>query len=177
MNDKPAVLVLGIQGMLGSMVYHFLRHHTDFEVVGTSREADAMPPEVVSFDVDEFLQEPDPAFYLKSFDYVINCIGIIKPYCKDNDPAGVQRAIKVNATFPHVLAKYTETSSTKIIQIATDCVYSGKGGKYTEGNAHDALGVYGKTKSLGKIFYASNFLNIRCSFNHRSGIAGEIEFT
>lgn len=37
-----------------------------------------------------------------------------------------------------------------LIQIATDCVYSGKKGDYLESDLHDPTDVYGKTKSLGE---------------------------
>ena len=49
-----------------------------------------------------------------------------------------------------------------MIQIATDCVYSGKTGGYNEDSLHDALDAYGKTKSLGEV-RSSTFLNIRSS--------------
>jgi len=50
----------------------------------------------------------------------------------------------------------------RLIQIATDCVYSGAKGGYLESDAHDPLDVYGKTKSLGEPFDGS-MLNVRCS--------------
>lgn len=78
----------------------------------------------------------------------INCIGLIKPYCEDT-----LRAIKINSIFPHRLPFGT-------IQIATDCVYSGRKGNYSETDPHDALDVYGKTKSLGE---ASRLISLRCS--------------
>jgi dTDP-4-dehydrorhamnose reductase len=37
-----------------------------------------------------------------------------------------------------------------VIQIATDCVYSGAKGRYVESDSHDAHDVYGKTKSMGE---------------------------
>lgn len=80
---------------------------------------------------------------------VINCIGLIKPYCDD-----IPAAIKVNALFPHSLPRDT-------IQIATDCVFSGRnGGHYVEIDDHDATDVYGQTKSLGE---AAHLRNLRCS--------------
>lgn len=79
---------------------------------------------------------------------IINCIGVIKPYCDD-----VSRAIRINALFPHSLPADT-------LQIATDCVFSGKQGSYVETDVHDAGDVYGKTKSLGE---ASHLNNLRCS--------------
>jgi len=70
----------------------------------------------------------------------------------------VERAIQVNALFPHKLAQ----CGAKIIQIATDCVYDGVKGNYVETDKHNALDVYGKTKSLGEVS-SQNFLNLRCS--------------
>ena len=61
-----------------------------------------------------------------------------------------------------MLAKFSEKNNIKIIQIATDCVFSGVEGQYTENSLHDSIDVYGKTKSLGEV-YSKNLLNIRCS--------------
>lgn len=98
-------------------------------------------------------KEFDPTFHVttpayEDYKFVINCIGMIKPYC-DNVPV----AIEVNALFPHELPSHT-------IQIATDCVFSGRRGNYVETDPHDALDVYGKTKSLGE---APHIKNLRCS--------------
>jgi dTDP-4-dehydrorhamnose reductase len=153
---KTKVLVLGSEGMLGHVVKGYLAKQPELSVqsAGRSKNDDFL------LDAENF--ETLSPLRLDDFDYVINCIGIIKPYCKDNDPVGVQRALKVNAQFPWELSKRIG-SSTKVIQIATDCVYTGKKGKYEEGDAHDPTDVYGKTKSLGEVFNNSNFLNIRCS--------------
>lgn len=147
------VLVLGKNGMLGSMIFDYLTKNVSLDITGTERN---------EFDVEEFLKDPSNFSKFKNFDYVINCIGVIKPYCKDNDPEGVKKAIRVNALFPHELAKFYSGSLTKIIQIATDCVFSGRTGNYNEDSPHDPVDVYGMTKSLGEVF-TGNFLNIRCS--------------
>jgi dTDP-4-dehydrorhamnose reductase len=57
------------------------------------------------------------------------------------------------------LASSTEAT---IIQIATDCVFSGNKGQYLETDSHDALDVYGKTKSLGEVT-AENMIHLRVS--------------
>lgn len=95
---------------------------------------------------------------LAQYDYIINCIGIIKPYIHDNNSDEVMRAIRINAEFPHILAR----TNARIIQIATDCVWDGARGMYTETDPHNATDVYGKTKSLGEVV-ADNFMNLRCS--------------
>jgi len=158
------ILVLGKTGMLGSMVYEHLKQSSKHTVVGTVREEKytGKKETIKQFDVKKFLKKQDDFLYLLNFDYIINCIGIIKPHCKDTDPIGVENAITVNALFPHMLSDYCKDFSVKIIQITTDCVFSGKEKNYTENSPHDALDVYGKTKSLGEVL-SKNLLNIRCS--------------
>lgn len=159
---KKKILVLGSSGMLGWMVFDYIFKNPKLEVTGTERKLLKDDKGKKKFDAEDFLENPSKYKYIKDFDYIISCIGIIKPYCKDNDPIGVQKAIKVNTLFPHVLANYLKKNKVRIIQIATDCVYSGEKGGYLESDPHDALDVYGKSKSLGEVFIG-NFLNIRCS--------------
>ncbi len=95
-------------------------------------------------------------------DYIINCIGLIKPYIKENSLKDLKRALKINSIFPAELNETLNKSNCKIFQIATDCVFSGSKGNYNEKDLHDAFDVYGKSKSLGEI-NNKNFFNIRCS--------------
>jgi dTDP-4-dehydrorhamnose reductase len=168
MNENNSkVLVMGINGMLGSMVYRYFRDKKA-PVAGTWYGSNPFPaddhllfPFDASAHVSVQVREIIRQFHA---DYIINCIGIIKPWCRDDDPAGVKNAIVVNALFPHLLADACAelNPGTRIITIATDCVYSGSKGNYTENDPHDPLDVYGKTKSLGEV-RKSNFLNIRTS--------------
>lgn len=123
-------IILGKTGMLGSMVDK------------------TWAEEHKSTDRNRFDASYPDLSVLSGNDWVINCIGVIKPYCDD-----IPKAITINALFPHLLPANT-------IQIATDCVYSGIKGSYTETDPHDALDVYGKTKSLGE---APRIKNLRCS--------------
>jgi dTDP-4-dehydrorhamnose reductase len=155
------VLVFGSTGMLGSTVYRSLSSVESLNVGFTSRGASG--PGGLPFDA---LQPLEPQFERlcasSKWDYWINCIGVIKPYCKDNDPVGVRNALRVNALFPHELAAVARRNGIRVIQIATDCVYSGAAGGYIESDPHDALDVYGKTKSLGEVF-DGGILNLRVS--------------
>lgn len=158
--NKVKILVLGSTGMLGWVVQSYLEKINTFEVYGTNRDETQKSNKFLYFNAENFEKQN---IDFSKFDYVINCIGIIKPYCKDNDAAGVIRAIKVNSQLPWLLSETVKNTNTKILQIATDCVYSGTKGSYLESDLHDALDVYGKTKSLGEVFDNNNFLNIRCS--------------
>ncbi|GHV04857.1 NAD(P)-dependent oxidoreductase [Clostridia bacterium] len=125
------ILILGSTGMLGNAVTRYFTPR--YDITATTR---------TTFDALRDAPEILPS----GFDYVINCIGVIKPFMT-RDPAG---AIVVNALFPWKLADWCEQNSSRLIHITTDCVYSGKKGKYIETDAHDALDAYGKTKSLGE---------------------------
>jgi dTDP-4-dehydrorhamnose reductase len=172
MNSDVAivkVIVLGASGMLGSMVLDFLRREKSFDVVGTARndrlieEMSAKTPNVQwhSFEAENCRTE-DIQQLLTTGSWVINAIGVIKPYVHDDNPYETQRAVRINSLFPYVLARAAENNGCKVAQIATDCVYSGSRGNYVETDRHDPLDVYGKTKSLGEVF-ATNFFHLRCS--------------
>ena len=81
-------------------------------------------------------------------EWVINCIGIIKQLEEAKDP---ERCLAVNALLPHRLARQCEEVGARLIQISTDCVFSGARGNYTEADVSDATDVYGRTKYLGEV--------------------------
>jgi len=151
-----SVLVLGATGMLGSACYKYFSGEHNFRTIGTSRSQSS-----------EFLKcsnISDLSKILSShkIDRIINCIGVIKPRIKDQNNATILDAILMNSIFPLELAEIAESKKIKVIQIATDCVYSGAKGNYVETDFHDALDIYGKTKSLGEV-KSNYFLNLRTS--------------
>ena len=84
------------------------------------------------------------------FDYVINCIGMIKQVINDQDSRSRSLATAINSHFPKKLDDYFNRSQTPILTIGTDCVYSGKSGNYSEAHRFDAKDIYGKSKILGE---------------------------
>lgn len=164
------ILILGGSGMLGSMVCDYLESTEKYSITATVRtdellnKCKAILPKVQwdIFNIDNETQVTSDLESLGRFDYIINCIGITKPYCKDDNPEEVETAIKVNALFPHILGKYADKHNSTVLQIATDCVYSGKSSLYDEKSEFDPTDVYGKTKSLGESYYKS-VKNLRCS--------------
>jgi dTDP-4-dehydrorhamnose reductase len=118
--------------------------------------------DIFLFDAYDFSLLKKKEFLDLKLDYIINCIGITKPFSRDDDPESVKRAITINSEFPWKLSEYTKKNNIKVIQIGTDCVYSGLKGLYSEIDKHDPLDVYGKSKSLGEVFDGS-VLIIRCS--------------
>jgi dTDP-4-dehydrorhamnose reductase len=81
--------------------------------------------------------------------WVINCIGAIPQKISDRE-----KMWKINSEFPKSI------QNAKVIQIATDCIYSGKDGNYSETSNPDPVDEYGKSKLAGE---DAKSLKIRCS--------------
>lgn len=92
-------------------------------------------------------------------DVVINCIGIVKQ--RDEAKQAIP-SIQVNALFPHQLADLCYEQDARLVQISTDCVFSGFRGKYTEADVPDPVDLYGRTKLLGEL-QRPNCLTLRTS--------------
>lgn len=150
------VLILGSTGMLGSAVTEALQT-SSFEVLTASRTSGIM------FDAEKLdVASLFSAAGLATGDFVVNCVGLTKARIDDSSLPSRSSAVRLNVDFPAELARVSSISGVKVIQVATDCVFSGLTGSYGESAAHDALDVYGKTKSLGEIPSAS-VMHLRCS--------------
>jgi dTDP-4-dehydrorhamnose reductase len=156
------VLILGASGMLGSAV---LKEFSSFhgELLATTRQGKSLIAEtdVRLLEFDAATDDLDSRFPMP-VDYVVNCIGIIKPYINDRDAKQTATALEINGAFPNRLEAWASKRGAKVIQIATDCVFSGSKGNYLEGDEHDALDVYGKSKSMGEARGAS-MMHLRVS--------------
>jgi len=146
------VVILGSTGMLGNAVLKVFSN-TEFQVFASHRAP------VGNIESNNFYFDPLVSESYKNIpecDYIINCIGTIKPFMAQN----ITDSIYINSIFPHELAEFCDAKNIKLIHISTDCVYSGSAGNYNELNAHDALDDYGKSKSLGE---TKNAMVIRTS--------------
>lgn len=158
------VLILGASGMLGSAV---LKEFSEFDgdVIATARTKSKLDStrgiQIREFDaeVNDFAEL---ALDFGPNDFIINCIGLVKARIDESNPNSVSRAVKLNSTFPHEIQTFAASSGTRVIQIATDCVFNGSKGSYLETDPHDAIDVYGKTKSAGEVL-SEQFMNIRVS--------------
>lgn len=160
------ILVLGATGMLGHAVMRVLSENPELEVSGTVRAesskrffpANIADRLVTGVDVEnqdsltEALAESRP-------DVVVNCIGLVKQLAQAYDPL---RALPINALLPHRLAKLCSLGNARLIQISTDCVFSGKVGNYLESDFPDAADLYGRSKLLGEVEY-ENSITLRTS--------------
>jgi dTDP-4-dehydrorhamnose reductase len=135
-------LVFGHSGMLGNEMVRVL-NLSGVSVTTAGRSGADFEFDVVSMDFK------DPR--LAEFDYLINCVGLTTHNIVESDPISVASARLLNGEFPKRLAEFAERTEGRVIQIATDCVYSGAKGDYLETDEHDAADVYGVTKSQGEV--------------------------
>lgn len=157
---KTKILVLGSTGMLGHMALKVLSAEKTFKADGTHLDNKDDP---FYFNTEEGMGKLDLICEREGgYDYFINCIGITKDKIDEEDPESILRAERVNAVFPHELARFAEGSAMRIIHISTDGVFSGKSGYYDEDAPCDCADIYGKTKRDGEV-KNGNVLIIRCS--------------
>ncbi len=137
------ILILGSTGMLGNAVgKYFLSKPNKYKVYLSYRD------KKVAYGKNKFKFDPltDSLDKLPKCDYIINCIGVIKPHIAKNP----ENAVRLNSLLPWQLSNYANSKGAKLIQITSDCVFSGAKGRYNESDEHDALDFYGKSKSLGE---------------------------
>lgn len=149
------VLVIGIKGMAGHVVFQSLPILGNYDVYGIARNVEASDK---VFNLDVFNTEELKKIIDLQFDVIINCIGILNKDAEENP----HKAAWFNSYFPHFLEAVTKNTNTKVISISTDCVFSGKRGNYCETDFKDGEGFYAVSKSLGEILNDKD-LTIRTS--------------
>jgi dTDP-4-dehydrorhamnose reductase len=149
------LLIIGGNGMAGSVMVEYFRQQPGYEVIFTTRDKNSPGSlflDATDFKAVEFLvNEEKPQI-------IINCTGLLNQKAEEH----YQDAIKVNGVLPHHLAKLADYSGAKLIHISTDCVFSGDKGSYTEDDHTDGQSVYALTKALGEVRDARH-LTIRTS--------------
>jgi len=129
------ILVLGEKGMLGHLVYDYLRNKGKYKISGLGKD---------TLDATKNKDEIEKILSKFSLDYVINCMGLINKYA-DTNPEITK---KINTEFPHILSNLAIKYGWKLIHISSDC--------YLDQD------IYGRSKKLGEIDDSHN-LTIRTS--------------
>lgn len=148
---KRPILILGGSGMLGHALWEKARVSPNVYVALRK-----IPPgfewlfpadrtilgfEVTNFDrCSEIIEKIQPS-------WVINCVGIVKQSPQMQNPLSV---IQVNSLFPHQLATLCSRLGARLIHLSTDCVFSGRKGRYKEEDIPDPSDFYGLSKLMGE---------------------------
>ena len=162
------MLILGATGMVGHTLFRQLLLEDGLDVhaaVRTAMGADRWFPGVMSAKVHDGIDASDFDTVSRVFasvqpDIVVNCIGIIKQSPLLEDPVGV---ITINSLLPHRLMHLCRPAGVRLIQMSTDCVFSGRQGSYREKDEPDATDFYGRSKLLGEVLEDPCCLTMRKS--------------
>jgi dTDP-4-dehydrorhamnose reductase len=159
------VLVLGATGMLGHKLCQVLRER--FETWATVRREPATWFTTSILDGKQIVHGVDAtafdsvasAVVAVRPDVVVNAIGIVKQQPAANDPTV---SLAINSHFPHRLSALCQASGVRLIHFSTDCVFSGRRGRYTEDDPPDPEDQYGRSKLRGEL-NDSSCLTLRTS--------------
>ena len=161
------VIIIGANGMIGNCLFKYLSLKKKYTVYGIVRNKTISNNENSLINKDNILeveilrnnnlkkviQDLNPKF-------IINCTGIVKQNPLINN---IPLTIELNSLFPHNLNQICKEINCRLIQLSTDCVFSGLKGNYRENDYADANDIYGRSKFMGEI-NDNNCLTIRTSF-------------
>jgi dTDP-4-dehydrorhamnose reductase len=143
---RKKIIVLGANGMAGHVIFCGLKEvEVKYEVFSIARSDSMVKPSII-LDVTDFkglaltINQIQP-------DVIINCVGVLNKSAEENPDL----AILLNSYLPHFLESITKNTTSKVIHISTDCVFSGDEGSYTEGSVKNGRGFYAQSKALGEI--------------------------
>lgn len=168
------VAILGSTGLLGSGLTKFFSENQisviEFNRFGTSHlpQLRGERINVMTFNPVKFLHS------LQGVETVINCIGVIKHRINNDSSASREEATLINSHFPNVIDRLGSENNFQVIQIGTDCVYSGSDGNYDENSLKNATDLYGLSKIAGET-ELQNTLLLRSSFIGRE-VKTKVEF-
>lgn len=137
-------LVVGCNGMAGHIISIYLNEQ-GYQVTGYAREKSRFVDTVIGDATDfELLKK---TVLTGGYDSVVNCVGLLNQFAENNHA----EAVLINGYLPHYLADITKDTDIQVIQMSTDCVFSGKIGGYVEESVPDGTLFYDKSKAIGEI--------------------------
>jgi len=154
------IIVTGCNGQLGRSINKLLAPKDDIELINT---------DVGELDITDV-------------DKVLSLVKEVKPYAIVNCAAHTavdkaesdwDNAYRINAIGPRNLSVAATEYGAKMIHISTDYVFDGKKkGVYTEFDAPNPQGAYGKTKLAGETFvrdFSNKFMIFRTAWLYGDG--------
>lgn len=163
-TNRKKIIILGASGMLGHQLFYQAIEQDIFNVFGTVRDENSKGKlnEIYHarlFDCDVLNKnELHHLLSREKPEIIVNCVGVVKQILEDPE-----ETILINSLVPYWLAEIADEFQGQVIQISTDCVFSGRKGDYTEGDIPDPVDLYGKSKLLGELTQPPH-LTLRTSF-------------
>jgi len=156
-NYRKKLLILDSTSMAGHMICSYLNFINKYDIVNIICDSSLANQECyVDVDDKQFLYK---TIHKYNPDIIINCLRLLI----DESEVRPDKAIYYNSYIPHYLSRIGKEINAKIIQLSTDCVFSGKKGGYNENDFKDGENYYARTKALGEIINERD-LTLRTSF-------------
>lgn len=143
-KSKSKVVILGGTGMLGHMLYSYLS--SLFDVTLILRQSPTYSSKFILNDFNDLTSLLNLINDFKPI-AIVNTLGILISE-SDTNP---KTAFKINSFLPKLLSDYFHDTGVRLIQISTDCIYSGLNGPYRLDSIPDSYEIYGMTKFIGEI--------------------------
>jgi dTDP-4-dehydrorhamnose reductase len=134
--QNPTILVVGAGGMLGFALTEYYRRKGYGVRPVTRAEYDITVGPLTRFEA-----------LLEGVDVIVNAAGVIKPLIARTP---IEAVLAVNAVFPRNVARIAAERGIQSYHVTTDCVFSGRTGRYDEHARFDAEDVYGMSKNGGE---------------------------
>lgn len=160
-NSKYKILILGCNGLIGNTFFRYFSSKLNYKVYGTVRKKKSiqlfkknLQRNIIKFNSYKNNLKLKKLLCYRHYDVVINCIGVTKR----KKHMSIE-TIFINSVLPYNIL-YLKKIQTKLVQLSTDCVFSGFKGNYVENYIADAKDLYGITKVLGEV-QSKNSISIR----------------
>lgn len=156
MKKKKKIIVLDSSCMAGHVISQYLAILNNYELLNITCDSNIRNGIFINIEdiglLNGFIKDNQP-------DIIINCLRVLIEESENNH----SKAIYYNSFIPHHLSKISRKNGAMVIQLSTDCVFSGEKGNYMEIDFKDGENYYAKTKALGELIN-DNDLTIRTSF-------------
>lgn len=156
---KYKVLVLGADGMLGRIVYRYLKNQKELICFGTSRN---ILKGLIKFDASNLISGYKTLINSTgNINYVINCIALLKSY-PDKRKISKKDYYNINTRLPLFLEKQSKLNNFRLIHFSTDSVYLRSSHRNIENSKISAADEYSRSKLKGEAI-GINSLTLRTS--------------
>lgn len=154
------IFVTGCNGQLGRAINKQYENDTNVTFVNT---------DVADLDITK-VDDVMAAVKAEKPDVIVNCAAHTAVDACETD---LDNAYKINAIGPRNLSLAANEVNAKLVHVSTDYVFDGKGTRpYTEFDATNPQGAYGKTKLAGEEFvkaFANKYFIIRTAWLYGDG--------
>lgn len=160
------VYIFGATGMLGSAVTKYFLNNTDAQVTALCRYKSK--PVLESYCPGDQIRIFDPSpnhshtlnlLDITEGDYLLNCIGTIKPHIHKD----INAAVYTNSIVPWLLSQHALRTRSRLIHVTTDCIFNGTQGYYNETHNMTQNDVYSHSKFAGELMIRDTAMVLRTS--------------